>query len=463
MIGHSVRWLGFTLLIAVLSGCGGTAGLDTTARREPAATALPAMNTFGAAHLRPVTRSNTAIARDFMELAFELESGRRLPVLSRFEGPITLRVVGNAPATLGPDLRHLLTRLRSEAGIAITQVPASQSAGITIEIVSRRALQRAVPQAACFVAPRVAGWSEFLKTRRKPQGDWTTLTTRDRMAVFLPGDVSPQEVRDCLHEELAQALGPVNDLYRLSDSVFNDDNFNTVLSSFDMLILRTFYDPELHSGMPPAEVAARLPGVLNRLNPGGRFAESEPAGRTPQAWKAAINTALSSQYNESRRQVAAKQAVGIARAEGWTDNRMAFSLFILGRSSLGIDGPLALTAFLQAAEIYGSRPDMRLQAAHVAVQMAAFALSSGQPQAAIDLVNSHFGAAFEAQNAGLLATLLMIKAEALDAQGKTAEARLIRLDSLGWGRYGFGSDQEVRRRLAEIALLAPIANRSAPT
>jgi len=34
---------------------------------------------------------------------------------------------------------------------------------------------------------------------------------------------SPQEVRDCLHEELAQALGPLNDLYRLPDSVFNDD------------------------------------------------------------------------------------------------------------------------------------------------------------------------------------------------------------------------------------------------
>ena len=51
------------------------------------------------------------------------------------------------------------------------------------------------------------------------------------MAVFLPGDVSPQEIRDCLHEELAQALGPVNDLYRLTDSVFNDDNFNTVLTA----------------------------------------------------------------------------------------------------------------------------------------------------------------------------------------------------------------------------------------
>jgi hypothetical protein len=65
------------------------------------------------------------------------------------------------------------------------------------------------------------------------------------VAVFIPSDVSPQEVRDCLHEEVAQALGPLNDLYRLPDSVFNDDNFHAVLTGFDMLILRTYYDAEL--------------------------------------------------------------------------------------------------------------------------------------------------------------------------------------------------------------------------
>ncbi len=45
-------------------------------------------------------------------------------------------------------------------------------------------------------------------------------------------------MRDCLHEELAQALGPLNDLYRLSNSVFNDDNFHSVLTGFDMEMLR---------------------------------------------------------------------------------------------------------------------------------------------------------------------------------------------------------------------------------
>lgn len=76
--------------------------------------------------------------------------------------------------------------------------------------------------------------------RRTPTVDWTKLERRDRAAVFVRFDVAPQEIRDCLHEELAQALGPLKDLYRLSDSVSNDDNIHAVLTSFDMLILRAY-------------------------------------------------------------------------------------------------------------------------------------------------------------------------------------------------------------------------------
>ena len=451
------------LIAVVLVGCAGPGARDTAGRRDPGTLLLPAMKTFGGSSQPSVTRSNTSIARDIMELVFELESGRKLPVLSRFEGPVTVRVVGAAPPSLGPDLARLMARLRAEAGIPIARVEATQPAGITIEVVRRRTLQRAVPQAACFVAPRVSSWNEFVKTRRQPLGDWTTLQTRQTMAIFLPGDVSPQEIRDCLHEELAQALGPVNDLYRLPDSVFHDDNFNAVLTPFDMIVLRAVYAPELQSGMAPASVAAALPGILNRINPAGRNGADNVAGRSPAAWKAAVNAALVPQTGEARRLSAAKQAVAIAQAEGWSDTRMGFSLFVLGRAALGVDGPLALTAFLRAGEVYSARAETRIHAAHVAVQMAAFSLSAGQPQAAVDLVNAHVGAAMIGENAGLLATLLMIKAEALDLLGRPEEARITRLDSLGWARYGFGSDQEVRSRLAEIAALSPVRPRKLPT
>jgi len=421
---------------------------------------LPPMNTFTATQLRRVSRSNATIANDFMALAFQLESGRDLPVLSRFEGPISIRVTGNAPASLAPDLNNLLARLRREARLSISQVAATQPANITIEVISGNDLQRLVPNAACFVAPRVSSWSEFRRTRRSGIGDWTTLTERKTMSIFLPGDVSPQEVRDCMHEELAQSLGPVNDLYHLADSVFNDDNFHTVLTGFDMLILRAFYAPELHSGMPPGHVAELLPGILKRLNPAGGTVEAVFPFTTPKAWKEALGTALGASGTSASRRNAAKRAVTIAQTQGWNDNRLAFSLFALGRLSLSSDGQLALSSFQRAGEIYGSNPNTKLHAAHVAVQMAAYSLSTGHSQAAIDLVNQNIRAAMVAENASLLAALLMIKAQALDALGKHQEARIIRLDSLGWARYGFGSEQAVRSHLAEIAALSPM-NRSA--
>ena len=49
----------------------------------------------------------------------------------------------------------------------------------------------------------------------------------------------------------------------------------------------------------------------------------------------------------------------------------------------------------------------------------------------------------------------MMRAEALALSGRASEARTVRLDSLAWGRYGFGREAAVEERLTEIASLAP--------
>jgi hypothetical protein len=446
------------LLLPVLALAACTAAppeREVIARLQTLPDALPPMKTFAGARVTPSKRSNADIARDFLDLSFELESGRPLPVLSRFEGPITVRVTGPAPQNLYSDLNRLLARLRREAGIGISPAPEGGPASITIAVVPQAELRRYVPQAACFVAPRVTSWDEFRRHRRGATVDWTTLQTREQLTIFLPGDVAPQEVRDCLHEELAQALGPLNDLYRLPDSVFNDDNFHTVLTSFDMLVLRAYYAPELASGMTREQVAARLPGILARLNPAGERAQRLPSAKTPRDWIEAIEEALGPRATPSRRQQAARRAVEIARRNGWADNRMAFSLFALGRLSLSGESDVALASFLQARQIYAARPETRLHAAHVAMQLSAFALSSNQPEAALELIESSLPPVQEAENAALLASLLLIRAEALELMGRAAEARAVRTESLGWARYGFGSDEDVRTRAAEIAALSP--------
>ncbi len=428
---------------------------EVTARQISLPTELPPMKAFSSGRILPPSRPNTEIGGDFLDLSFTLESGRALPVLTRFEGPISIRVKGNAPSVLDTDLSQLLTRLEREAGISITRVPEHLNASITLEIISKRALQRLVPGAACFVAPNVSSWSEYKAARNTEQTDWTKLTERTRMTVFLPGDVAPQEMRDCLHEEIAQALGPVNDLYRLSDSVFNDDNFHTVLTGFDMLILRAYYAPELKSGMTKAQVTTRLPAILTRLNPTGGNGAPVSKTPTPTAWKQAIGTALGNGAPTGQRRAAARRAVELSRAMNWRDTRLAFSLFAQGRLNLGVNSDIALASFREAEAIYRQLPGTELQAAHMGVQLAAHALSLGNANTALRIVDQHMRSVRSAQNAALLATLLMIKAEAMEMQGRDAEAQLVRLDSLGWARYGFGTEADVGARLQEIAAISP--------
>ncbi|MBJ3761770.1 DUF2927 domain-containing protein [Maribius pontilimi] len=432
---------------------------DLPDRREAAPSQLPAMKVFAAPRVSRPARSNRDIAQDFLDLTFQLESGRTLPVFTRFEGPVSLRVTGAIPTSLEQDLTRLLGRIRTEARIDIARVPANRPANITIQTISRRDLQRTVPEAACFVVPRVGSWDEFRANRRNGVTDWTTLETRERLSIFIPGDVPPQELRDCLHEELAQALGPLNDLYRLTDSVFNDDNFHTVLTGFDMLVLRATYAPELRSGMTRDQVAARLPAILSRLNPAGDRRRSADRGATNRAWIDEIERALGPRTSQQARRDAAKRAVAIARASGWRDNRLAFSLFALGRLSLGVEPELALGSFLQAAGIYGADPATQVHEAHIAMQLAAFALSAGEAEQALAIVDANTDAVMAAENAALLATLLLVKAEALELLGRDTEAQRLRLEGLGWARYGFGSDAEVLQREAEISAISPRARK----
>ncbi|TNF58456.1 MAG: DUF2927 domain-containing protein, partial [Rhodobacteraceae bacterium] len=87
---------------------------------------LPPMKTFQAPRPQAPRLSNGTIAADFLDLHFMLESGRDLPVLTRFEGPITVAVTGAPPPTLAADLARLLNRLRGEAGIDIRQIGAAE-------------------------------------------------------------------------------------------------------------------------------------------------------------------------------------------------------------------------------------------------------------------------------------------------------------------------------------------------
>ncbi|UWQ19343.1 DUF2927 domain-containing protein [Jannaschia sp. M317] len=440
-----------------LASCAPT-GPAPEATRATVATvreALPAPRHFtGTPAARIPVQPNGQLARDFMALSFQLETGRALPVLSRFEGPITVAVEGTPPATLGPDLDALLARLRSEADIDITRASKGERGSITVTALPRATLQKVVPGAACFVVPRVSGWDDYQAKRFGAETDWTTLKTRNRASVFLPADVSPQEIRDCLHEEIAQALGPLNDLYRLPHSVFNDDNIHVVLTGYDMLMLRATYAPTLRSGMTQEDVGAELPAIFARINPRGARADAVTTPESSLDWQEALKGALSPVGSDRARLAAARQATALAQKADWQDGRLAFSHLAKGRAALAMSPDEAITAFLEAGTQFRALYGDGIHAAHVAVQMGAFALTTGQAEQALRILDRAIPAADDAQNAVLLATLLLLRAEAMEMQGARSEAARTRREGLAWGRYAWG-DAVLARRMAEVAALTP--------
>ena len=306
------------------------------------------------------------------------------------------------------------------------------------------------------MAPNVSTLEEYRKSRRSARTNWTALRTREKIAIFLPNDASPQEVRDCLHEELAQALGPLNDLYRLPDSVFNDDNVHTVLTGFDMMILRAYYDPALRSGMTRGQVVNALPGIFARINPAGNLQQSRFATRTPQGWSKSIQTALGRSISFQSREKAAKEAIRVAVAMGWQDHRRAFAHYAMGRVLQSSDPASAHKQYLMADHFYARTPGTSLHRAYVATQLSAYAISKGEGGEALRLIQPHVNTAHSNENAALLSTLLLLRSEALEQENRHTEAQSVRLDSIGWARYGFGSDWAVRAKLREIASLNPL-------
>lgn len=432
-------WLPVCLLLAACAPAGDDARGPASRAALPDRGALPPMQTFAAPRPMAPQRANRDIMRDFLDLSFQMESGRTLPRFSRFEGPVTVRLTGAPPARLATDLDRLIDRLRTEADLNIRRVTGG-GANITIEAIPRALIRRYVPTAACFVVPDISRITEYRQARRLQRTDWTRITRRDRIAIFVPNDSSPQEARDCLHEELAQSLGPLNDLYRLSDSVFNDDNMHAVLTGFDMLILRTYYAPELTSGMTRQEVAARLPAILSRLNPKGDRIASLDRTPTPRAWIDAMQAALGPGTRPAARRTAAAKALRIAQASGLAGHRRGFSHFALGKLVQGSDPGRARDQFLAADQFFRRSPGTDIHRAHVGVHLASQDLEAGRGDDALKRLAPHVETAKRHENAALLATLLMLRADALDLTGDAAEARRVRLDSLGWARYGYGLD-----------------------
>ena len=170
-----------------------------------------------------------------------------------------------------------------------------------------------------------------------------------------------------------------------------------------------------------------------------------------------MQTALGVGAPPGARRTAATRTLEIARTLGWQDHRLGFAHYILGRLVLPVDPAEAVAHFQTADRIFAQRPEYALHRAMVASQLAAYMVAQGRGPEAVDMIGLHLPVVISHENAALVATLNMLRAEALELAGRGVEAQAVRLDSLGWARYGYGA---IRAKLREISALNPLNRRN---
>jgi len=87
---------------------------------------------------------------------------------------------------------------------------------------------------------------------------------KDAVALIRAED-PPEMRRSCIHEELAQGLGLLNDSPDARPSIFNDDEEFALLTSHDEMLLQTLYDPRLRIGMNAATARPIIKTITREL------------------------------------------------------------------------------------------------------------------------------------------------------------------------------------------------------
>ncbi|MEO1291490.1 MAG: DUF2927 domain-containing protein [Pseudomonadota bacterium] len=259
---------GALVTAAVLSGCATIETVRTTpytpGERPSFAPPLLALSSG------PVQRPNDSLAVDFVDLTTRTEYYHDLPGLAKLREPIEIRLATPGFEPYVPFLRLFAEELRRETGanIHLRPSPSPAASQIHLTFVQRGEFDLAGGSVLCFFDDGKLTIQDWL-TRDRTTSQWGTPTPPRDVTVFIPIDTVPADVLGCFYEEITQTLGPTNDLYRLPDSIFNDENAHFRPTPFDLLMLEVLYDERMKPGMARNQAQKIARTVLRERNPEG--------------------------------------------------------------------------------------------------------------------------------------------------------------------------------------------------
>lgn len=435
------------LAVLLLTACTAGGGRDAPYR----AGEIPGWPRLGAAvPAEGTSYSNASLARLFVTLTHDMEWGAGRPHLVRYEDPVRVSLTGAGSGQYRGFLESYLAMLARETEIDIAAVADTRDANLHVRFVDGPAFARLFPSASCLVVTGEPDWQTYTDAPDRYGGVAMASQPRiEALTIFIPATVEPYLLRGCLIEEIAQALGPANDIYGLGPSIFNDDAAHIWPTRLDLLMLRVLYAPELETGLDRAETAMRARTVLDRENPSGLGAPDLVLGdeRRLAGWREVTLGIFSRDNDRTARLGKVREALAIVQETAPGSAHHCQSLTTYGRVLRETDPARALPVLDDAAAICArlhGPDDIRL--ARIAAERGAALFRLGRGAEALSATEDLERIFAELAQEERLASLYALRAAAFRAiqQGtKAFEARRLANE---WGAYALGEDSEVLAR-----------------
>lgn len=430
-----------TLIAAVLAACAPPAGRAPAPDRQAAPSEPPPFPRLGTALPAGHTaHDNASLARLLVLLAHETEWGAPRPHLVRFEAPVSVALEGPGAGTYASFLDSFLADIRAEAGVSIAR---RTPANLLIRFVDGRRFESTLRTAACVTAQGEVSWQAYAADPTgRPAQALAGARRIEAMTIFIPDSAPPYLVRNCLLEEIPQALGLANDLYGLAMSSFNDDGAHLWPTKLDYLMLRVLYAPELRTGLDRRATEARAREVLDRVNPEGIGAPPLPRLK-PRAlgdWPRLMTAVFSRGVSEGERRELARKTLAVVEAYAPDSAQHCHTLVTAGRVLSRAEPARALALFDRAGQVCETAHGTSdIRQARIALERACALARLGRAAEAAALAEATWPVLAAHGQDERLAALYTIQAEALAAAepgSPHAEAAARLADE--WNAYAMG-------------------------
>jgi hypothetical protein len=231
--------------------------------------------------------TDTMLARDFVAIALFDESvpstgepltEAREARLRRWDQPIRIETVFGASVPEDQEIRDVASvrsyasRLSTLTGVPISVNDASAGpANFHVLFLSEDDREAFEPRLRDLI-PNIAP-SSVRAFMNLPKAELCLAialavgqsSSYDQVVVLIRAE-HPELLRsNCIHEELAQAMGLANDSRQARPSIFNDDQEFALLTRHDELLLRILYDPRLRTGMTIEEATPIVQQIAGEL------------------------------------------------------------------------------------------------------------------------------------------------------------------------------------------------------